>query len=148
MNDVENNEVTKSDEIATNQIAVDDLTNVLKKAGQKAVAQKNKRHEQIVKGAHLLEKLRSKAVEDGLTVEDKSGFIKITGTAKSRAVYLAKKGGRVDLSGFSIDNVAINNISEEEAKNKHIGRVRGQINFDKTDEEVLAAYDIALSQLK
>lgn len=120
----------------------------LKGAGKKAEAQKAARRERTVKGSHLLPQLLSSERTGGLTVEDKSGFTKITGKAKGRAVYVAKKGGRVDLSGFSVEAPAVTQISEEDARAKHLGKVRGMLDFNAEDATVLAAYDAALSKLE
>jgi hypothetical protein len=124
-----------------------ELAEKLTEAGKKAESQKAARRERAVKGSHLLETLTLRAKEAGLTVEDKSGFLRVSGTTKGRSVYIAKKGGRVDLSGFEVQAVAVTQISEEEARAKHLGKVRGQLNFNKTDNEVLAAYADALKAL-
>jgi hypothetical protein len=120
----------------------------LKAAGQKAEEQKTQRHQRQVKGSHLLEALLSKAKAiPGLNSEDKTGFVKITGAAKGRSVYVAKKGGRVDISGYTVDAPAVKQITEAEAREKHLGKVRGMLDFDQSDEQVLAAYEAALTKL-
>ncbi|MBV8068284.1 MAG: hypothetical protein JO270_00165 [Acidobacteriaceae bacterium] len=119
----------------------------LKKAGKKAEAQKAARRERTVKGSHLLPQLLSSDRIGALTTEDKSGFTKIVGKQKGRAIYVAKKGGRVDLSGFTVEAEAVTTISEEDARQKHLGKVRGQLDFNKADDAVLAAYDAALAVL-
>lgn len=120
----------------------------LAEAGEKAEKQAKQRRERQVKGSHLLPALTEKAAAAGLTMTDKSGFIKVTGSAKKRAVYVARKGGRVDLSGFTVEAAAVKQISEAEAREKHLGGVRAQLDFGKDDAEVLAAYDAALQQLQ
>ena len=126
-------------------------TNMVKKltdAGKKAEEQKAQRRQRVVKGSHLLPQLLQNAqTVDGLVVKDNSGFHKITGSAKGRSIYIAKKGGRVDLSGFTLDSEAVKQISEEEAKDKHLGKVRGQLNFDSDDETILSTYTKALASL-
>jgi hypothetical protein len=119
----------------------------LKKAGKKAEAQKAARRERTVKGSHLLPQLLSEDRVKGLTTEDKSGFTKIVGKTKGRAIYVAKKGGRVDLSGFTVESPAVAQITEEDARQKHLGKVRGQLDFNAADDAVLAAYDAALEVL-
>jgi hypothetical protein len=119
----------------------------LKKAGKKAEDQKVARRERTVKGAHLLPKIIGMLEGKGLTVEEKSGFTKVTGVAKGRAVYVAKKGGRVDLSGFTVEGPGVVQISEEDARAKHLGKVRGQLDFDQGDDAVLAACSSALERL-
>lgn len=119
----------------------------LKAAGKLAEAQQKQRRERQVKGSHLLATLQEKATTAGLKIEDKSGFLKITGAGKGRTVYVAKKGGRVDLSGFTVSSPAVKQITEEEARDKHLGKVRGQLDFNQSDDAVLAAYDSALTEL-
>lgn len=137
-----NTETTTAESTDTTEMA-----SKLKAAGKKAETQKAQRRERQVKGSHLLGALTDKAKASGLTVEDKSGFLKITGATKGRTVYVAKKGGRVDLSGFTVEAPAVKQISEADAREKHLGKVRGQLDFNASDADVLSAYDAALSQL-
>lgn len=119
-------------------------------AGKKAEVQKKERQERVVKGSHLTSKLLDMAnalVPSGVKLEDKSGFTKVTGATKGRSVYVAKKGGRVDISGFAIEADAVKQISEKEARDKHLGKVRGQLDFARSDDEVLAAFGAALEEL-
>lgn len=116
-------------------------------AGEKAEAEKTTRRERVVKGSHLLPQLLEQAKAAGLNMEDMSGFTKLTGADKKRRVLVAKKGGRVDLSGFTVEAAAIKQISETEAREKHLGKVRGQLDFNKSDEEVMAAFGTALAAL-
>jgi len=132
---------TETETGSTIENAAEKLTN----AGKLAEDQKAARRERVVKGAHLLSALRERAEKAGLAIEEKSSFLKITGPTKGKAVYVARKGGRVDLSGFTVDSDGINQISEEDARTKHLGKVRGQVNFDATDDVVLAAYEAALT---
>src|SRR5271166_1858357 len=99
----------------------------LKAAGKLAESQKTQRRERQVKGSHLVSKLEELARSAGLRIDDKSGFHKITGSAKKRTIYVAKKGGRVDLSGFTLESEAVKQITVEQAKEKHLGQVRGQL---------------------
>jgi hypothetical protein len=120
----------------------------LRAAGKKVETERAERKTKTVKGGHLKDAFLEKAkLTDGLNVEEKSGFYKITGPTKGRTVYLATKGGRVDLSGFSVDHPAVVQISAEEAKEKHIGKVRGQLDFEQDDEAVTAAFSAALVEL-
>jgi hypothetical protein len=124
-----------------------EMADTLKAAGKKAVIENAARREHQVKGSHLLETLKNKAVAAGLTIVDQTSFLKITGTSKSKRVYVAKKGGRVDLNGFTVESPAVRQMSEEEAKEKHLGNVRGQLDFEQPDGLVLEAYDAALAVL-
>lgn len=126
---------------------VADMQKRLAGAARKAEAEQAARREKTVKGSHLLDRLRGRAEQMGLRIEDKTSFLKIHGPQKGRNVYVAKKGGRVDLSGFTVDHPAIRQISEEQARQKHLGKVRGQVDFDKDDDSVLAAYGAALDVL-
>jgi hypothetical protein len=134
----------------TTTTSTTELAEKLEQAGKKAVQEQAQRREREVKGSHLLPALLDmvKAVST-LSVAEKTGFQKVTGTAKGKAVYVAKKGGRVDLSGFEValPNAAIKVISEQAAKDQHLGRVRGQLDFGRPDADVLEAFSAALAQL-
>lgn len=142
-------EETKMDNKNDNEMA-----EKLKAAGEKAEKQKAVRRERQVRGSHLVKTsegvdgpLVTKPRDAGLEVDEKSGFLKITGATKGRAIYVAKKGGRVDLSGFTVQASAVKQITEEEARDKHLGKVRGQLDFTQADADVLAAFDLALAEL-
>jgi len=127
--------------------AATEMTEKLEQAGKKAETQKAERRERVVKGIHLQPVLLSKLAAAGITPEEKSGFLKAQGVAKGKTVYVAKKGGRVDLSGFTIESAAVKQITETEAREKHLGKVRGQLDFDQADDVVLAAFDAAVAVL-
>lgn len=137
-------EENKTENTVTN---TSEMANKLKAAGKKAEDQKAQRRERTVKGSHLLPALTKKAQDAGYNIQEMSGFWKVTGSTKGRRVLIAKKGGRVDLSGFSIDAQAVSHLTEEEARQKHLGKVRAQLDFSQPDDAVLAAYDSALAQL-
>ena len=107
---------------------------------------KTKRTKKVV-GSHLVEDMMQTVKTMGLAVDEKSGFYKIFGNKKGVCVYLAKKGGKAVLSNFCIEHHAIDPISEEQAKAKHLGKVRGEINFTKPIPDVLAAWDVSLKFL-
>jgi len=125
-----------------------EMAEKLAAAGEKAEAQKAARRERVVKGSHLLPKLKELATAAGLETKENSGFLKVNGGVKGKNVLIAKKGGRVDLSGFTVEADAVKQLSETEAREKHLGKVRGQIDFNKTDDEVLASFSAALAELK
>ena len=125
-----------------------DTAEKLAQAGKKAEEQKAERRARTVKGSHLLPALEQKIAASGLKTQDMAAFKKVKGAAKARKVFVATKGGRVDLSGFTFDHPAVIQISAEDAKEKHIGRVRGQLDFDKDDAQVLEAFDRAIELLK
>ena len=126
------------------------LKDKLSKAAEKAVTEKAERRAKVVKGSHLTEQFLTLATEAGLTVTpSKSGaFNVITGAAgKARRIYVSTRGGTVDFSGFTVQDEGVAQISEDEAKKMHLGLVRGRIDFDATDEQILAAYAQALIQV-
>lgn len=116
----------------------------LAEADKKAVKNKAERQQRAVKGAHLLERLLALAVTAGATREEQSGFHQFTGPTKGRKIYVARKGGRCDFSGFAVEDDAVSQISEERAQSEHLGKVRGQLDFDKDDASVLGALEKAL----
>jgi hypothetical protein len=120
----------------------------LEKAGEKAVAQKKERQARAIKGAHLTEQIKKLIADSGLTAEDQTGFTKITGKAKGVKMYFALKGGRLDLNGFTIEAPGMTQISHEVAKEKHLGKVTAQVDFDASDADVLAAVTQALEFVK
>jgi hypothetical protein len=122
-----------------------DLKKKLMEANQKAEEQKAERRARVVKGSHLTQKFVDLAREAGCDIRDNTGFHVITGKAgKALRIYVARRGGIVDLLGFSVQDPAVRQISKEEAKAKHMGRVEGRLDLDKTDDEVLNAYASAL----
>ena len=126
-----------------------DKAALLAAAGKKAEAQKKEKQERTVKGSHLLGKLEALAADAGLALkrDETNGFLKLTGAAKGKRVLIGKKGGRVDLSGFTIEADAVRQVSEKEARDKHLGKVRAQIDFNKSDDDVLAVFGQALAEL-
>jgi len=73
----------------------------------------------------------------GLKVEAKTSWTKATGEKKGVAVYVAKRGPQVHLSGFSIKSPHVEQVSEAEAKRRHIGKVRGIVYLDRQTSDVL-----------
>ncbi|MBV8068275.1 MAG: hypothetical protein JO270_00120 [Acidobacteriaceae bacterium] len=94
------------------------------------------------------EKLMEIVEELGLQAEPMAAFYKVA--VGGRAVYIAKskKVARVDLSGFDIKHPAVTRISENEARELKLGKVRGQINFEKTEDRVLEAFRTSLEMMK
>jgi DNA-directed RNA polymerase subunit L len=86
--------------------------------------------------------------ELGLKAEPQAAFYKVS--VGGRSVYIAKTKtvSRVDLSGFDIKHPAVARISEQEAKELKLGKVRGQINFEKPEERVLEGFRTALEMMK
>lgn len=122
-----------------------DLKTKLAEANKKAEAQKAERRARVVKGSHLTQKFVDLAREAGCDIRENTGFHVITGKAgKALRIYVARRGGIVDLLGFSVQDPAVRQISKDEAKAKHMGRVQGRLDLDKSDEDVLKAYGEAI----
>ncbi len=115
-------------------------------AGHKAEDVTVQRRTKRVKGAHLLEDMLSIVRNKGLVLDDKSGFHMASGR-DGRRMYIAKKGGRVDLSGYAVDHPGIISLDAEEAKRRHMGRVRGQVDFDRPDDVVIEGFRLAVEGL-
>jgi len=124
-----------------------DLKTKLENAGKKAEEQKAEKQTRTVKGAHLHEQIVALVKGAGLEVVENTGFLKVVGNGNKNKLLVAIKGGRVDLSGFTIESPAVIQVSEADAKAKHLGKVRGFVNFDASDEQVLEVISEALSVL-
>lgn len=118
----------------------------LRHVAERVVGETKERRAKVVRGSHLVDEMLATAVARGLPTDDKSGFVMIGGP-KGPRVYLAKKGGRADLSCFCIAHPGVREISEEEAREKHLGKVRGQIDFDRPDADVMEAWSAVLDAL-
>lgn len=125
-----------------------DLKEKLEAAGQKAEKAKAEKQTRAVKGAHLHEQIVALVRGAGLEVVENTGFLKVVGNGNKNKLLVAVKGGRVDLSGFTIESPAVIAVSEEEAKAKHLGKVRGFVNFDASDDEVLSVVKEAIKVLQ
>jgi hypothetical protein len=72
-----------------------------------------------------------------------SSNFKVTGRDPSRRIYVFKTQLRVDVSGYDVVHPGVRPIDDEEARDMHLGKVRGQLLFD--DREV--AYSAFLAAL-
>jgi hypothetical protein len=81
------------------------------------------------------------------TVEEGTSNFKVVGIDPSKRIYLFKAQLRVDLSGFSVDHPGIRKISDDEARDMHLGKVRGQMLFDDR-ESAMSAFEAALAALR
>lgn len=77
------------------------------------------------------------------SIEEGTANFKVTGLDGSKRIYLFKSQLRVDISGFSVEHPGIRTISEAEARDMHLGKVRGQLLFDDR-ETAFAAFELAL----
>ena len=124
------------------------LQEKLAQANQKAETQKAERRARVVKGSHLTEQFVNLARNANCDIRENNGFHVITGVAgKSKRIYVAKRGGIVDLLGFSVVDEAVVQITPEVAKAKHMGRVQGRLNMDVGDESLLTAFTAAVAVL-
>ena len=124
----------------------DDMAKKLKTAMRKVEKAKTERHAKTVKGGHLNPTFLQMVTERGLEQDEKSGFIKVTAQGRTAKLYVAKKGGRVDLS-FPFDAPGVKQITEEEAKQRHLGKVRCQLDFEQGDETLTEAFAGALAYI-
>lgn len=81
------------------------------------------------------------------SIEEGSANHKVTGIDPSRRLYVFKAQLRVDVSGFSFDHSGLRRISDDEARDMHLGKVRGQLLFDDR-EKAIEAFFLALQGLK
>lgn len=104
-----------------------------------------------VSGSHLYDDMMNMVNSSKtLFINDKTGYHQIMSNASKKAktsVYLAKKGGKAYLTNFCIDDVGVKPMSEAEAREKHLGRVRGQIDFERDDATVMKAWENVLKTL-
>ncbi len=122
----------------------EDMAKKLKAAGKKVEKAKTERQARAVKGGHLNPVFLQMVTDAGLEQDEKSGFIKVTATGRTAKLYVAKKGGRVDLA-FEFSAPGIKQITEEDAKARHLGKIRGQLDFEQTDETLTEAFGAALA---
>jgi len=80
------------------------------------------------------------------SVQEGGANYKVSGRDPGRRIYLFRSQLRVDLSGFAAEHPGVRPISEQEARDMHLGRVRGQLLFDDRDV-ALAAFRAALESL-
>ncbi len=101
-----------------------------------------------LKDPKLIERMLAAANEskDVVRIDDGSSNHKITGLDPGKRIYLFKTQLRVDVSGFSFDHPGLRKISDDEARDMHLGKVRGQILFDDR-ETAFAAFEMALKGL-
>lgn len=90
---------------------------------------------------------KAKASNSVKAVEEGGTNFKIVGLDPSKRIYLFKSQLRVDLSGFTVDHVGVRKISDEEARDMHLGKVRGQFTFEDRNA-ALEAFDLALTSLR
>jgi hypothetical protein len=89
--------------------------------------------------------------DNGFTVSVQAGFTRVNAKdGSSRRIYISntKTVSRIDCSGFvPPEHVAITPMSAEEAKSLRLGAVRGQVDFTKTPEQIMEAFNCLLAVL-
>jgi hypothetical protein len=95
-----------------------------------------------------IQKLLDIVKESGLKAEEMAAFFKVQ--AGSCQVYIAKtkKVSRVDYSGFDFQHPSIIRLSDKEAKELKLGRVRAQLDFSKSEDKVLEGFRTSLALMK
>jgi hypothetical protein len=111
-----------------------------------AVARRKRRG---LRDPKLIEQFIAMASASGsvATVEEGTANYKVTGTDPSRRLYVFKTQLRVDVSGFSFDHPGLRRISDQEARDMHLGKVRGQVLFEDR-QAAIDAFSKALEGLK
>ena len=79
-------------------------------------------------------------------IDETPAYHKVVGTNPARRLYVFKNQLQVALSGFSFEHLGILPISAEEAKEMHLGKVRGRVKFEDRDT-ALDAFERALKML-
>jgi len=89
----------------------------------------------------------ARASPDVRAIEEGPANHKVIGTDPSRRLYVFKTQLRVDVSGFSFDHPGLRRISDQEARDMHLGKVRGQVLFEDR-QAAIDAFKKALEGLK
>jgi hypothetical protein len=79
-----------------------------------------------------------------LKMEPMSAFYKIESGDGRIYVAKTKRVSRVDISGFHFTHPAMNILDQDLRKEKRKGRVEAQLNFTKSDDQVLDAFETGL----
>lgn len=102
----------------------------------------------MIKGSHLTDTFVQLATNAGCDVRPNTGFHVIVGKyGKARRIYVAKRGGIVDLLGFSIEHPEVRQITREEAQAKHMGKVQGRFLLAGDDQTIIDAFTQSLARL-
>jgi hypothetical protein len=90
-----------------------------------------------------------KALRDaGLKVESKKAWHKAEGKERRR-VYVSVHGPQVHLSGFTVRGHNVEQVSEAEAKRRHLGSVRGILFLDRNrTKDIKAAMRDVVAELR
>lgn len=102
-----------------------------------------------LKDPKLIERMldAARASTNVRSVDDAASNHKVVGADGNRRLYVFKNQLRVDVSGFTFDHPGLRKISDDEARDMHLGKVRGQVLFDDR-ETAFSAFETALGLLK
>jgi hypothetical protein len=81
-----------------------------------------------------------------LNALEQAGFVKVSSGKNGRQVYVArtKRVGRVDISNFLSKDPGVRNLDVLES----FGAVKQQIDFSRTEGEILATFEAVLKEMK
>jgi hypothetical protein len=71
----------------------------------------------------------------------------VPGLHPRKRLYVFKGQLRVDVSGFSFDHPGLRRISDDESRDMHLGKVRGQVLFGDR-QAAISAFTKALEEMK
>ncbi len=91
-----------------------------------------------------VEKFEEAVKDAGLSMEPMSAFYKIEAGGRRLYVARTKRVNRVDLSGFSFSHPAVTVLTDDHRREKRMGGVQAQLDFNKKEEQVLEAFATAL----
>lgn len=91
-----------------------------------------KRGPRVSKDMGLLARLKELAERNHnvRSIEETPTCWKITGADKDRRLYLFRNQMRCNIAGFTLEHPAVKGLTVEQAREMHLGSVRGQINFE------------------
>lgn len=92
-----------------------------------------------------IEKLKAIVDAHGLKMEPMSAFYKVEAGGRRMYVTRTKRVSRVDLSGFHFTHPAVVTLDDDDRREKRMGRVEAQLDFNRKEEQVLEAFHTALS---
>jgi hypothetical protein len=125
----------------------EDMRQRLLRAAEKYERRRRELRKRRLGSMEVLEQMPLLAEQMGYQVHEMSVSYKIVGKRKDRAIYVSRRGARVELSGFSMDGPAFSAVAKEEARRRHLGNIQARISLSRPQEEVLGAYLAALGQL-
>lgn len=95
------------------------------------------------------EQIMAVVKELGLETKNQAAFVKVQGGTKIVYISKSQNVGRVDISGFSpAHHPAIVQITDEQARERKLGKVRAQVDFTRPEEEVIGAINLVLTEVR